>query len=240
MSTIFYPRMPVAIDTSIPPNRPILELYDEKLKSYVGDKGKPLANIDYLGGVGERIVIWYLTQLGYKITENINPFDSQKDIIVQETPTVLAPKRFVDKQQWNAEIKTQTPFISQQAFTIRENQLTKCANVDALFIVTPPFVAPRNCRSFAPGIWLSTQYRETRLYHTKQGLPMVLMPRKNFKFIYEITIREQIEMLLRYSNNDYRYTVDYESLSTLPETEHVLNRRYDGYINSAHVLPEDF
>ena len=76
-----------------------------------------------LGKMGEICVGNYLTRIGHKVIYSIDPYDSSKDLIVDDQ---------------RVEVKTQIPYINQRSFTIRKNQLEKCRSVDALFFVALP------------------------------------------------------------------------------------------------------
>ena len=79
--------------------------------------------MDRLGRIGENIVTNYLSEQGYLIQVSINPFDNQKDLLCG------------DKK---IEVKTQVPFIREQAFTFKPDQLKKCRNVDELYFISVP------------------------------------------------------------------------------------------------------
>lgn len=75
-----------------------------------------------LGNLGEEIVLDRLKRFSNlnNIHLSYDLYDSEKDIVFGDGIV---------------EVKTQVPFISKKAFTIRPNQLQKCLNVDHLFFV---------------------------------------------------------------------------------------------------------
>ena len=77
-----------------------------------------------LGLAGEKIVINMLSEEGRKVKSSINKYDSEKDLLIDGT--------------LKAEVKTQVPFIMQNAFTFKSNQLRKCRGVDELYFVSVP------------------------------------------------------------------------------------------------------
>jgi hypothetical protein len=92
--------------------------------------------MDWLGRIGEKIIVNYLSRQGLTVEESINPYDSEKDL-------VCAGK--------NIEVKTQVPFIIENAFTFKPNQLKKCRSVDELYFVAVP--APKHSYKWAGWIF---------------------------------------------------------------------------------------
>ena len=76
-----------------------------------------------LGDIGEKIVGNYMSKIGRKVEMSTDPFDSEKDMIVNGK---------------NLEVKTQVPYCLDKSFTIRRNQLNKCLNADYFVIVQAP------------------------------------------------------------------------------------------------------
>jgi hypothetical protein len=73
-----------------------------------------------LGVVGEKIVA---NELGGKIEFAVDKYDNKKDMTVNGK---------------TIEVKTQVPFITENAFSIRPGQLRKCRSVDELYFVAVP------------------------------------------------------------------------------------------------------
>ena len=136
--------------------------------------------IDALGTAGEKIVANELSSLGLTVIHSINKFDSVKDMVV-DGKTV--------------EVKTQVPFVMENAFTIRQNQLVKCRNVDVLFFVSVK--PPRN--SYRWGGWLFRAVPNqfgTFDYKTRDGRYMILIPIEQSAIIpiRQLTIEENSQL----------------------------------------------
>jgi hypothetical protein len=118
------------------------------------------SNADILGRMGEKIVCNWLRRKGCLVEEAIDHYDRHKDMIVDGK---------------TAEVKTEQPFVFQNAFTFRESQLRKCKNVDILYFVSvPPVFRP----DYEWGGWIFVAEPKeftTRKYRTKQGLDMILV-----------------------------------------------------------------
>jgi hypothetical protein len=75
------------------------------------------------GELGERIVAKYFRDQGCKVEESLNLFDSKKDMMIDGL---------------TCEVKSQQPWHSENAFSIKPYQLKKCKSVDRLFFVETP------------------------------------------------------------------------------------------------------
>jgi hypothetical protein len=116
-----------------------------------------------LGLAGEKIVINMLSEEGCKIKTSVDKYDSEKDLLVDG--------------QYKVEVKTQVPFVMQNAFTFKPNQLRKCRSVDVLYFVSVP--PPRHQDKWAGWIFrVEPQKFTTRNYKTKDGREMVLIDRE--------------------------------------------------------------
>ena len=116
-----------------------------------------------LGLAGEKIVINMLSEEGCKVKTSIDKYDSEKDLLVDG--------------QYKVEVKTQVPFVMQNAFTFKPNQLRKCRSVDVLYFVSVP--PPRNHDKWAGWIFRAhPQHFLTRTYRTKDGREMILIDRE--------------------------------------------------------------
>jgi hypothetical protein len=115
-----------------------------------------------LGLAGEKIVINMLSEAGYKVKSSIDKFDSEKDLMVE------------DKK---VEVKTQVPFVMQNAFTFKPNQLKKCRSVDIVYFVCVP---PLKHKDKWAGWIFEVNPKEfvTRKYKTKDGRDMLLIDRE--------------------------------------------------------------
>ena len=79
------------------------------------DKNK----IKSLGDIGEKIAIAHYSALGHKVVPSFNPYDSQKDLLVNG-------KRY--------EVKTQQPHVKLKSLTFKPNQLPKCGNTETQLV----------------------------------------------------------------------------------------------------------
>ena len=141
-----------------------------------------------LGLAGEKIIINMLSEEGCKIKSSVDKFDSEKDLLVN------------DKK---VEVKTQVPFIMQNAFTFKPNQLNKCRSVDVLYFVSVP--APRHSDKWAGWIFRAEPKEfKTRNYTTKDGRNMILIDReqKALKPVRKMTEQEMAE-LQKYTVSGY-------------------------------------
>jgi hypothetical protein len=79
-----------------------------------------------LGLEGEKVVVDMLRQLEldvYHVYDD-NKYDREKDILVDG--------------KYKVEVKTQAPFVKQNAFSFFPNQLKKCTEADVLYFVSVP------------------------------------------------------------------------------------------------------
>ena len=116
-----------------------------------------------LGLSGEKIIINMLSEEGCKVKTSINKYDSEKDLLVDDTYTV--------------EVKTQAPFVKENAFTFNPSQLRKCKSVDVLYFVSVPH--PRY-RHFSDGWIYRAVPSEFKSYPWKDryGNPRICIPIK--------------------------------------------------------------
>ena len=116
-----------------------------------------------LGLAGEKIVINMLSDEGCRIKTSVDKYDSEKDLLVDG--------------QYKVEVKTQVPFVMQNAFTFKPNQLRKCRSVDVLYFVSVP--PPRHEDKWAGWIFrVEPKKFVTRNYKTKDGREMILIDRE--------------------------------------------------------------
>jgi len=141
-----------------------------------------------LGLAGEKIVINLLSEEGYKVKSSINKYDSEKDLLAN------------DKK---VEVKTQVPFIMQNAFTFKPNQLPKCRSVDVLYFVSVP--PPRHTDKWAGWIFkVNPKTFKTRNYTTKDGRVMVLIDREQEALIpVKKMSNEEMKELQKYTVSGY-------------------------------------
>jgi hypothetical protein len=142
-----------------------------------------------LGLAGEKIVINMLSEEGRKVKSSINKYDSEKDLLIDG---VL-----------KAEVKTQVPFIMQNAFTFKPNQLRKCRGVDELYFVSVP--AGRHSDKWAGWIFKADPKTfVTRTYRTKDGRDMLLIDREQEALKPVIKMSdEEMKELQKYTVSGY-------------------------------------
>jgi len=118
--------------------------------------------IKNLGLIGEKIVINHYSSMGNIVEHSINSFDNKKDLVVNGK---------------TIEVKTQVPWISENSFTVKQNQLRKCRSVDELvFISVPP---PRHKDRWAGWMFSADPKKfKVKYYTTYDGREMVLIPRE--------------------------------------------------------------
>jgi hypothetical protein len=145
--------------------------------------------IDILGRTGEKIIANMLIELGLKVQESIDHFDSQKDFLV-DGKTV--------------EVKTEQPYVLKDSFSFRENQLRKCKSVDVLYFVSIP---PLFKKDYKWGGWIfraEPQNFKYSTYTTKTGMRMVAVPIEQSAMIPVKKMNDlEIAELLKYASSAY-------------------------------------
>lgn len=119
-----------------------------------------------LGNLGEKIVRYLAQEEGCVVKENPSLYDNTKDLTINGR---------------SCEVKTQTRFVVENAFTVKENQVAKCTNVDLLYFVETPikgniiniYECPKEKRNF-------------RTRQTKDGRVMYLLDRSDMNVIYSL------------------------------------------------------
>ena len=142
-----------------------------------------------LGLMGEKIVINMLNEEGRKVKTSIDKYDSEKDLLIGD--------------KIKAEVKTQVPFIMQNAFTFKPNQLRKCRGVDELYFVSVP--AGKHSDKWAGWIFKADPKSfVTRNYRTKDGRDMLLVDREQESLtpIKKMSF-EEIKELQKYTVSGY-------------------------------------
>ena len=119
-----------------------------------------------LGNLGEKIVRHLAQEEGCVVKENPSLYDNTKDLTINGK---------------SCEVKTQTRFVVERAFSVKENQVTKCNNVDLLYFVETPiegdiiniYECPKENRNF-------------RTRPTKDGRLMYLLDIDAMNVIYSL------------------------------------------------------
>ena len=143
-----------------------------------------------LGLIGEKVITNMLTKEfpGIVIEHSLNKFDSEKDMLVDGK---------------KVEVKTQTPYVKEDCFSIRENQIRKCRAVDVLYIISVPHAKYKH-HSDGWVFKINPKKFTTFEYETKNGISMVGIPikQKHVTAVYQLSDSE-IKELKKYSNTDY-------------------------------------
>lgn len=144
--------------------------------------------INELGLMGEKIIGNYLNEQGYTVKHSVDKYDSEKDLIVDNK---------------KVEVKTQVPFISENAFSFKPDQLRKCRNVDVLyFISVPPSKHHDKWAGWIFRVDPKTFVTKTRI--TKSGREMILIPRNQPAVTPVKRIStDEMEQLRKYSVSEY-------------------------------------
>lgn len=142
-----------------------------------------------LGLIGEKIVANLLNELDLVVNHSEDKYDSEKDFTVDG---------------YKVEVKTQVPFLTKNAFSVRPNQLTKCRSVDVLYFVSVPIEGRFD--KWAGWIFRADPKNfETKKYVTKDGREMVLIPREQeFMFPIRQMTTKQINNLMQYTITEFK------------------------------------
>lgn len=147
-----------------------------------------IEKMNELGLMGEKIIINYLSEEGHVVKHSVDKYDNEKDLVVGNK---------------KVEVKTQVPFILENAFTFKPDQLRKCRNVDLLYFVSVP--ANRHGDQWSGWIFeADPKSFKTRQRTTKDGRVMILVDRNQpaLKPIKRIS-EEEIRQLQRYTVSEY-------------------------------------
>ena len=141
--------------------------------------------MNQMGMAGEKLVSNFFRGLGHTVEESLSTYDRVKDMTVDgET----------------CEVKTQQPFHVENAFTMKENQLTKCKNVAKLIFVEAPSIS-----SDAINIWESPKdERNFRTRTTRDGRKMYLLGKEHMTLLTSIDDDVLVNELKSFSNSTWR------------------------------------
>jgi hypothetical protein len=139
-----------------------------------------------LGKMGEICVGNWASTQGKVVIHSIDPYDSQKDLVINGI---------------TVEVKTQTPYINEMAFSIRPNQLRKCREVDELYFVALP--SPQARFAYDGQCWIYKVDPKTfthREIYTRGGMKMILIDIKQTAVtpVTEIDPSD-VALMMRYS-----------------------------------------
>ena len=94
------------------------------------------------GFYGELVAYAIFDQLlNSKVNLSESHYDSVKDMVA-----------IINDKECTVEVKTSTPYVTQNAFTFQEDQLTKCQSVDMLVLVNSP-ISEKKLREFKRPNW---------------------------------------------------------------------------------------
>lgn len=138
------------------------------------------------GELGERLVARYYRDQGHKVEESLNLFDREKDMTIDEE---------------TCEVKTQIPWIRENAFTVKENQIRKCLSVERLIFVE----TPSKFNGYKVEIYeFPKDTRKYRTKITKDNRKMILFEKKNGVLLTTIEDDGIVEQFNRYSLTDWK------------------------------------
>ena len=144
-----------------------------------------------LGIIGEKIVRNFMTANGFTVTDTLNVYDSDKDFDAEK-----------NGKKYTVEVKTQVPFVTKNAFTIKENQYRKCFSVDLLMFVCVPPNKPfqHGGQVFA----VIPKNTKTEKFTTASGKKMILIPinQASVKSVKKMT-GEEISLLNNSKSTQY-------------------------------------
>ena len=138
------------------------------------------------GDLGERLVAKYYRDLGHKVDESLNLFDRFKDMSIDDE---------------SCEVKTQIPWIKENAFTIQESQVKKCLSVDRLIFVE----TPSKFNDYKVEIYeFPKESRDPKVKITKDNRKMILFEKKKGVLLTTITDDEIVNQFKRYSLSEWK------------------------------------
>lgn len=140
--------------------------------------------MNQLGMAGEKLVSSFFRSLGHTVEESLSTYDSVKDMIVDGK---------------TCEVKTQMPFYTENSFTMKKNQLTKCRNVDKLIFVEAP-----SSKSDVIKIWEAPkETRKFRTRATKDGRNMYLLDKGRMNLLHTIEDIVIVNEMKSFSNSTW-------------------------------------
>lgn len=142
-----------------------------------------------LGQVGEKLVRNYLASQGAMIIDSVNPYDREKDFIADG-------KRI--------EIKTQIPFVTQNAITFVPKQAKKLLNADRVFFV----VVPSDQHHEYNGTILEIDMKKANIIdrQLRNGdlKHMIKLDDPAVTMVHRITDQKELNLLTGYSTSDFK------------------------------------
>jgi len=146
---------------------------------------------DKMGTIGEKIVADFLTnKYNAEVVISKDKYDSVKDMTVNGQ---------------SCEVKTQVPWITENAFSVKRNQLKKCNNAEVLIFVEIPY-SNKYGKNDTINIWLSKK-EDRKPFHKRpkdykiSGREMVGYSKRDMKKLHSIDDPVQCRQLVELSNS---------------------------------------
>lgn len=137
-----------------------------------------------LGRAGEVVFGNYMAQQGKIVQYSINQYDDKRDMKIDGT---------------SYEVKTQVPFVFENAFTVKENQLRKLRSVEYIVFVSVPC---KNKNHWSAGkVYIIPGSRVDEIVRrrmTKDGRSMVLLPISQMTELFTMS-EDNAKILQEYS-----------------------------------------
>tara|TARA_Y100000385_G_C13096618_1_gene641752 strand:- start:1021 stop:1488 length:468 start_codon:yes stop_codon:yes gene_type:complete len=141
--------------------------------------------MNQLGIAGEKLVSNFFRSLGHTVEESLSTYDHVKDMIVDDE---------------TCEVKTQQLFHTENAFSMKKNQLTKCRNVDKLIFVEAPAHDSNTIK-----IWdVPKEDRKFRTKMTKDGHTMYLLDKGRMDLLDTIEDAVIVNEMKSFSNSSWK------------------------------------
>jgi hypothetical protein len=141
--------------------------------------------MNMMGAAGEKLVSSFFRGLGHTVEESLSTYDNVKDMTIDgET----------------CEVKTQQPFHIENAFTMKENQLTKCRNAAKLIFIEVPSEASNVIKMWdAP-----KEDRKFRTRMTKDGRKMYLLDKGRMNLLHTFDDTVIVNEVKSFSNSTWQ------------------------------------
>lgn len=145
-------------------------------------------SMSQLGRAGEVVFGNYMSQQGKVVEYSINQYDSNKDMKI-------------DGKSY--EIKTQVPFVLEDAFTVKENQLRKLKTADYTVFISVPNKERSHWSSGKVYMIESNKIEKViRRRKTRDGRQMILLPINEMTELFTMS-EENSKILQRYSVSEW-------------------------------------
>lgn len=145
-------------------------------------------SMSHLGRAGEVIFGNYMSRQGKIVEYSINQYDNMKDMKI-------------DGKTY--EIKTQVPFVTENAFAVKENQLKKLKAADYTVFVSVPNKERNHWSAGKVYMIESSKVEEViRRRKTKDGRQMILLPIREMTELFTID-EANAKILQKYSVSEW-------------------------------------